>query len=82
MSHQSTTNAVITSQIKQGYKSIKKTECVCCMMLETNHVMFLQFRKGVRESPRVEGAGFHRYRLQSDVFLAINSVQPDKVQKY
>lgn len=43
--------------------------------------MYCLVQKAVRDSPRVEGAGLPRYRLQSDVFLPINSVQPDKVQK-
>lgn len=29
------------------------------------------------ELPRVEGGGLRGYRLQLDVFLAINSVQPE-----
>lgn len=36
---------------------------------------------GVWELPRVEGGGLRRYRLQSDVFLAVNSVQPDEHKK-
>lgn len=34
--------------------------------------------KNAWELPRVKGGGLHRHGLQSDVLLAVNSVQPDE----
>lgn len=44
-------------------------------------VIWCEGRKNVRELPRVERRGLDRDRLQSDVLLTINSVQPDKITK-
>lgn len=72
-------------ELESRHQSIRESVYVCVLEGVAKYtsvcVIWCKGRKNVRELPRVERGGLHRHRLQSDVLLTVNSVQPDKHTK-